>query len=278
MAMALPHIFDSFTRAMLEAGLAPHASCWIPEADGVLHRYRVEGDKSGSLNGWYVLRNEDPASGAFGSWKTGYARAWTIADTSKISPAERRALQRRMAETKALRDAEQAKVHADAMARAEKLWARAIPASSSHPYLMRKAVPAYGIRLLRQQLVIPLRDSTGRLHSLQFISPDGSKKLLTGGMKRGCYHAIGRPNGALCIGEGYATCATVHRCTGHATAVAFDAGNLLPVAQAIRRKFPDLALVMLADNDTETPGNPGLKHANAAAKAVGAALAVPVFP
>ncbi|MFZ4539135.1 MAG: hypothetical protein ACOYNV_22855, partial [Propionivibrio sp.] len=57
----------------------------------------------------------------------------------------------------------------------------------------------------------------------------------------------------------------------------FDAGNLQPVARALRQKFPNLTLVIAADDDAETPGNPGLTAATAAARAVGAALAVPTF-
>jgi len=115
------------------------------------------------------------------------------------------------------------------------------------------------------------------LHSLQFIGPDGRKTFLTGGRKRACYHAIGRPVRVLCLAEGYATGATVYQATGHATAVAFDAGNLLPVAQALRAKFPGLELVVCADNDHATPGNPGLTAAAQAAQAVHAVLAYPRF-
>jgi len=143
--------------------------------------------------------------------------------------------------------------------------------------LVRKAVDAYGIRNLRGQLVIPVRDPNGMLHSLQFIAPDGRKIFLTGGRKRGCYHAIGRPSAALCVCEGYATGATIYQATGTATAIAFDAGNLQPVAKALRQKFPALTLVIAADNDTGTPGNPGMAAAMAAARAVGAAVAVPRF-
>lgn len=142
---------------------------------------------------------------------------------------------------------------------------------------MRKQVGAFGVRDLRGQIVVPLRDENGVLHSLQFITPDGRKTFLTGGRKRGCYHAIGRPDAALCIAEGYATGATIYQATGLATAVAFDAGNLKPVAMVLRRKFPRLTLLIAADNDTETPGNPGLTAAHTAAKAVGAVVAVPTF-
>lgn len=265
----------SFSEAMADAGLAMHKPGLL--GDGLLHRYRVDGDKAGSLNGWYVLHLDDKPFGAFGSWKTGQSCSWTAQQRETLSEAERLALQRRMVAAKAARDAEQIKVYADAGLRASKLWSRAVPATNDHPYLVRKAVAAYGLRLLRQQLVIPLRDVGGQLHTLQFIAPDGKKTFMTGGRKRGCYHAIGRVERVLCVGEGYATCATVHRCTGHAVAVAFDAGNLLPVAEILRRKFPSLPMVLIADNDSETPGNPGLTAARTAAEAVGAALAVPVF-
>lgn len=264
-----------FIEALQAAGLAMVK----PEivADGRLHRYRVDGDKAGSQNGWYVLHLEAQPFGTFGSWKTSQSETWTATDHTRLTDAERQALQERMAAARAARDAEQVKIHAEARERAAKLWARSAPAGNDHPYLERKGVRAYGIRQLRSQIVIPLRDVDGALHSLQFIGTDGRKTLLTGGRKRGCYHAIGRPDGALCVCEGYATGATIHEATGHATAVAFDAGNLEPVAKALRGKFPRLALVICADNDTGTPGNPGLNAATAAALAVGAMVAVPTF-
>ena len=265
----------AFLMAMADAGLAMHKPALI--ADAGLHRYRVATDKAGSTNGWYVLHLDEKPFGAFGSWKTGQSETWTAAAASTITDAERKAFAVRMAAAKQARDAEQAAVHAAAGKRALGLWNRAKPANNDHPYLVRKQVHAFGIRDLRGQLVIPLRNAEGNLCSLQFIGADGRKTFLTGGRKRGCYHAIGRPSVALCICEGYATGATIYQATGHATAIAFDAGNIEPVALAIRRKFPRLPMVVCADNDTETPGNPGLTAATKAARAVGAALAVPQF-
>lgn len=264
-----------FLNALADAGLVMVKPDVV--ADGRLHRFRVEGDKAGSLNGWYVLHGDDRPFGAFGSWKTGQSHTWHPAREKPMTDAERRELQARMAAVKAARLAEEEQVRAEARARAAKLWERAKPASNSHPYLVRKQVGAFGVRDLRGQLVVPLRDADGTLHSLQFIGPDGRKTFLTGGRKRACYHAIGRPVRVLCLAEGYATGATVYQATGHATAVAFDAGNLLPVAQALRAKFPGLELVVCADNDHATPGNPGLTAAAQAAQAVHAVLAYPRF-
>lgn len=266
---------DDFLRSMADASLAMLKPDLI--GDGVLHRYRVDGDKSGSLNGWYVLHLDDKPFGAFGSWKTGQSCSWTAQRPETMTPAERAALAARMAEARRVRDAEQASVQAEASTRAARLWRKSRPATNQHPYLARKCVQAYGIRLLGPSLVIPLRDVVGQLHSLQFIGPDGRKTFLTGGRKRGCYYAIGRPVEDLCICEGYATAATIFECTGHATACAFDAGNLEPVARALRSKFPRLRLILCADNDSETVNNPGVRYAEAAARAVRGFLAVPTF-
>ena len=89
---------------------------------------------------------------------------------------------------------------------------------------------------------------------------------------------IGKPNGKILIAEGYATGATLHESTGHAVACAFNAGNLKPVAETLRAKYPNTELVLCADDDYLTDGNPGLTKATEAARAVGGLLAVPVFP
>jgi putative DNA primase/helicase len=182
-----------------------------------------------------------------------------------------------MRAAQAARAAELATVQTYARQRAAKLWATARPATNAHAYLQRKAVHAYGIRQLRDVLVIPARDVHGELHTLQFIDADGGKRFLSGGRILGCYFAIGTPRDTLLLSEGLATGSTLHQATGAAVAVAFNCGNLLPVAKALRGKFPRMRLVVCADNDGHTPGNPGVTHARAAARAVGGFLAVPVF-
>jgi putative DNA primase/helicase len=122
-----------------------------------------------------------------------------------------------------------------------------------------------------------MRDTAGILHSLQTIAPDGSKMFMSGGRVKGCYFSIGKPRGALIICEGLATGASIHECTGHAVAVAFNAGNLESVAVALRTKYPALKIIIAADDDHQTPGNPGLTKATAAVQATGACLVVPVF-
>jgi putative DNA primase/helicase len=94
---------------------------------------------------------------------------------------------------------------------------------------------------------------------------------------KGCYHAIGKPTGKLIVCEGYATGASIHEATGHAVAVAFNAGNLSAVALALRAKYPKLQIIIAADDDSQTDGNPGMTEARAAALAVSGLVAVPDF-
>jgi putative DNA primase/helicase len=262
--------------AMRQAGLAPAKDIHL-EPNGRLLRFRVEGDKPGSQNGWAVLHDGPVQAGAFGSWRTGESHTWRQATERPLSRVEREQIRQQLAAAQQARAVELREVQARAALRAERLWQRARPATDAHAYLCAKHVRAIGLRCLRDSLIVPARDSNGRLTTLQFIGPDGSKRFLTGGRIRGCYFSMGRPRGCILLAEGYATAATIFQATGQAVAVCFNCGNLLPVARALRDKFPGLRFVFCADNDTATPGNPGLTHAHAAARAVGGVVAAPDF-
>ncbi|MFM0319748.1 DUF927 domain-containing protein [Paraburkholderia nemoris] len=179
--------------------------------------------------------------------------------------------------------------HESAASVAQQIWEAAAPAPADHPYLNRKGVGAGELRLYRGELVIgkaacdgalivPARDETGKLWTLEFILPDGQKRFLPDGRKAGGFGWVGGAvTSTLLIGEGYATCATLTAATGFPAAVAFDAGSLLAVATALRVQYPDARIVLCADDDHRTKGNPGLTKARAAADAIGGAVAVPDF-
>ncbi len=246
--------------------------------DGRIHRFRVNGDKADSQNGWYVGHLVPAPAGAFGSWKTGEHYRWHAYQSRKaMTPGELDEQRRQFEAMRRQHAKEKLRVRDEARSKAARLWGMAKPADAAHPYLVRKGVKAWGIRQLRESLVIPARDARGQLHTLQFICPDGAKRFLSGGRIQACYCAIGRPVDTLLLAEGYATAATLYEATGHATACAFNAGNLAPVARALRAKFPSLRIIVCADNDTQTPGNPGLTNAWEAARAVHGWVACPIF-
>jgi putative DNA primase/helicase len=74
--------------AMAAAGLAPAKPLSLL-GDGKLMRYRVEGDKAGSKNGWVVYYSQPAPAGAFGTWKTGETHTWHEADPTRQTPAQR---------------------------------------------------------------------------------------------------------------------------------------------------------------------------------------------
>jgi putative DNA primase/helicase len=75
----------------------------------------------------------------------------------------------------------------------------------------------------------------------------------------------------------YVTGATIHEATGGAVICAMSSGNLLDVAKVARELWPQREIIVAADNDQFTDGNPSLTKATAAAKAIRAQLAVPQF-
>jgi len=175
-----------------------------------------------------------------------------------------------------------------AAARAARIWASASSAPADHPYLITKQVAPLALRMdARGQLLVPLQDIDGHLHSLETIAPDGAKRFLAGGAKRGHFAVIGadpaplpEPTGPILICEGWGTGASLHMATGHTVIAAIDAGNLLPVAEALRARLPADDLVIVADNDLkpDRDTNPGVLAARKAALAVDARIAVPVAP
>lgn len=265
---------EQFREAIRAAGLTPPD---LIEANGTLRRFSSNG-KRGDDAGWYLLFSDGFPVGCFGDWRTGFSQTWRADIGRTLTPAEKAAHRDRVQAMRREREAEEARRKAKVQERAAAIWKAAAPAPDDHAYLARKGIKPHGARLHKGALLIPMRDD-GVIHSLQFIGGDGDKRFLTGGRVAGCYFSIGDTKGAaaLCIAEGFATGATIHEATGYPVAVAFNAGNLLAVAKAMREKFPDLPLIMCADDDRHTPGNPGLTKATEAARAVGGLLVIPDF-
>lgn len=267
---------DGFIAALRNAGVPVQAAV----ADGRLHRVRAQGDGPGQRSVWYVLHPGPPMVGAYGNWKTGANEHWRSGDDAALSAQELDRLREAMRCAQRRQQAERARRQAAARQVAVTRWQRASRADAGHPYLAAKAIAAHGLRQLNDVLFVPMRDGQGRLWSLQSIDPEGNKRFLAGGRKQGLYYAIGREvSDVVCVAEGFATAASVFEATGYPTAVAFDAGNLEPVARELRDKFPHALIVLCADDDAATAltrgVNPGLANAQRAAQAVGGVVAMP---
>ena len=241
---------------------------------------------------WYRLREERTHAGthvvlgSFGNWRGQQSHRVEV-DWKGITDAERAELQQRRQAQADAAAAERALLAAQASMTAGELWASASRTGHS-AYLRRKGVEPEGCRYLRDgSIVLPLlrydEPREQALKALQRIWPDGTKRFTRGFQKPGVclrlgHVLVGEP---MLVCEGYATGLTLRMAVERRlpVVVALDAGNLLPVAELMRTLYPGSRLLICADDDFMTVGNPGREKAHKAAKAVTECVYTwPVFP
>jgi putative DNA primase/helicase len=274
--MSFQHSDDfvrQFARAIEAAGFESPAEI---NPDGRLHRFATNG-KVNDDAGWYVLHGDGVPWGAFGCWRSGFQSTWSSKRDGDLTPIERQRQNERIKRCQRQRDMEQARIREMSSSRAAERLLKSHPVIA-HPYLAAKAVQPSGITAEGDLLLVPVHDTDWKVHSLQTIDPAGKKRFMRGGKIGGNYFCIGMPKTLVIVCEGYATGLTIHDCTGHAVAVAFCSANLVAVAQGLHRKYRGIQIIVAADDDWSTQGNPGRACANLAALAVGGRVALPIFP
>lgn len=214
---------------------------------------------------WYVLREIELKSGrkivtgAFGVWQGQNPNSIPVTmDWAGLSPEERAEAERKQAaHERAEAERKQRKAEL-AAGRARQAWAEAADSDQPSAYLARKRVQSEKTRVDQDGvLLVPVMkysEAGAALAGLQRIQPDGEKRFSSGIDMVGGACLLGRlseETRLIEIGEGYATCETARMATDFDTPamVAFNAGNLLPVAKQLRADFPDAHLLFLADDD-----------------------------
>ena len=263
---------EAFRDAIAAAGLTPPDEII---GDGKLHRFSSNG-RPRDESGWYKFFDDDRPAGAFGCWRSDISSTWKSSNPQEFTPAEREAYRARMRDAEAARAAELAAAQAYAAQAAADLWADSTDADD-HPYLTAKGINGEGARIHGDMLLVPMKHVAKQLVGLQRIYPDGSKRFIKGTPLAGAYCTIGIPSrdGVIAICEGYATGASIRAATGHCVVVAFNAGNLQAVALKIRKALPGTTIIICADDDAWTDGNPGMKAAADAALASKSMVAFP---
>lgn len=261
-----------FRRALVRFGLLPGR---VEASGGKIVRCPVPGDGPNKKSGWFVFYEDGVPAGAYGNWKSGEFESWSSKSEMEMTPAEVLAHRHRMDTMRAIHQAEREENAKAAAVRAGKEWEDAKDVKA-HPYLQRKGIESFGLRLRGGKLLVPLHDMSKALHGLQQIDGTGEKRFTYGCEVKGHFYAI-EGQGKIAICEGYATAASIHMATGWTTVVAFNAGNLRPVCEAWRKARPGDEIVVCGDDDFATEGNPGRKYAEEAAAAVGAATLFPDF-
>ncbi|WP_406917125.1 primase-helicase zinc-binding domain-containing protein [Klebsiella oxytoca] len=152
-------------------------------------------------------------------------------------------------------------------------------------YLTGKGLGGFTFPMLPDgSILLPLVDEAGAVVAAQTITRAGVKRLVAGSAKRGAYHAVNTAEDpqTVLIAEGLATALTCHLIrTDALTVAAIDAGNLLPVAEVMRRKYPQAQIIIAADNDHQQGGpesggtNTGKDAAEKAALSVAGWVSLP---
>lgn len=264
---------QQFIDAIAATGITPPTNI---KDDGEIHRFSSRG-KKGDDSGWYVFYGDGIPAGTFGCWAKSLTQNWRADIGRSTTPTEDAEHRRRVEEMQRKRDQEREKRRIEAQERANTDW-DAAGAVNGHPYLKSKGISGIGIKQSGNELLIPMRDANKNIASLQRILPDGTKLFLPGTVfGDGLYHAIGKLGDVLVICEGYATAVSIHEATGHATIIAFNAGNLPKVAKLMRARYPDKRIIVAADDDQWTDGNPGITAATEAARSVNGSIIKPKF-
>ena len=151
---------------------------------------------------------------------------------------------------------------------ASSCWARYSPATGEHAYIIAKRGMPDGLRIVGARdttmvagqtvvgwLVVPAFSLDGKLHTLQFIPPPGiGKKLNLPGASFGDgLFVVGNmaESAGVYVVEGIGQAWAIHRVAGWAAVVAFGAGRMATVAQAVRERYPSRTLVVVPDRGKE---------------------------
>ena len=207
-------------------------------------------------NAWYqVWFDQDRPYGHVERYDIGSLGKWKAdgGDIPKLTAEQREQIERSKEQARLAQEIEQNK----AAKRAQTMWDRSVKCDI-HPYLEAKGVPSHGLRQKDNVLIIPVYNINGAVQTLQMINEEGTKKFMPGGKTKGGYFPIGidllAEATVINYAEGYATGASYYADHEQPVIVAFNAGNLAPVAEAIFALYPQAKHVFIADSDESRTG------------------------
>jgi putative DNA primase/helicase len=293
--------FDDVRRQLIDAGLELDRE--IIADGRIQRWREANGDRErrgwSRLHQWTSTRGNTYIGGSFGIWQGMEPNSIKIEMPDKSSgivvPQEDRAAMAEAAEAaKNALNAARAHEAKKAAEWAWTVWAMGEPCID-HEYLTRKGIKSHGARILKRLdglqldgldesnrwklgealggLMVGMHDEHGQVVGIQFIYGSAhprykkaQKEFWPSGMAMGGSFGVigGLPrSGTLLLAEGFATAASAHEATGLPTAYAFSANNLLKAAKGIRKSAKQIKILVLADDDYLTKGNPGVTAASA---------------
>ena len=145
------------------------------------------------------------------------------------------------------------------------IWERCLPADNTHPYILSKEGMADGLRIypgdapsltisnhnVSGYLVVPCM-SNGKIQTLQFVPPNGGKKLNLGGTTfHDGYFVVGQMTNCIYLCEGLSAAWPINKVSGDASVVSFGVGRMMTVAKVLRSQHPSAQIVIVPDRGQE---------------------------
>jgi len=244
--------------------------------NGSLQRFPRNGSKdSGWFIGWihnYIKRSGQYAIASFGDWRTGEEQLYV---PTNVSAGEKKLADQVISEAKRKLAVEKSVLQKEAAEKAKTRFSKGF-ADRLTPYLERKKIDRlYGARVTGDTLIIPMQNISGEIIGSQRILADGQKFFEKGQNNDAAFFKIGDMQDDIYICEGFATGCSIHMATGKSVVVAFNAGNLVKVARAIRLSNPENKITICGDDDKAKTPNVGREKAE---KAGVIAMSAVVFP
>ncbi len=254
------------------------------DTDGKFHRCRVDTDKGASQSGSYrlIIDGEVPR-GSITNYKTGVTEKWSSKNRLHLSEDQIRTIKTQSVHKLEEIDKEKIALQNEVAKQSKTIINQCIEYGGKHnnDYLLRKNVDGYDTMInYDKSLLVPMQNIKGEIRNIQTIN-DSGKKFAKNGEINGNFHLIdpdgNLKNGKVIICEGFATGASVHQATNIPVMCAMNAGNIINVAREVRKLYPDMQIVIGADNDHKTENNPGLTKAQKAVDEVGGKIIYPQF-
>jgi len=219
-------------------------------------------DKSNEKSGWYVYNeNNNYINITYGNWRTGEQKKWSNTDVNKLSLREQNELKANIAHNIERSKKERAKRHDEVAKDCQERFKSAIDCVN-HDYLTKKKIKNYGLKTIRDSLVVPLYSTTNvkpEIRSLQYIDKKGEKRFVSASEVKGSVHIVGfswsewQDLDQVLVVEGIATAYSVFEATNLPVVCVFSA-NFGLTALSNLRKLTKARFYILFDNDKNQVG------------------------
>src|SRR5215469_5550082 len=250
-----------------------------PIMNGEAQRISAHDDKRGDRTIFYVTHMDGVPNGYAENNRTKEVVRWKARGQLLSEEAKAELLAQAEQKRYVRRQAEQQIYEATSKRLSEELRGLGYSLEKTEYHKAKQIHATLGAPVLNGNVLVPGYDSQGKLWTVQYIKADGAKRFAKDSRKQGCFHVIGAPNSAaalqkiavspvVVIAEGYATSVTIAEQSNVCAVAAFDSGNLLAVATALREQHKDKMIVIAGDDDHRLERNPGRTKALAAAAAV----------